>query len=434
MKLRYAVDDRPGLRDTLVYGLQWGVMMLSSNIFLPLILGGALGFSTEMTAGFLQRTLIVLGIGSLIQIYLGHRITMFEAAAAFWISTFLIVGQEGLGAGEPLETILSKIQFLYLSTGILILLFTATGMAARLRKFFTPLVMGTTLILICLQVSGNMVRGMFLSGDGVADPRLIAFSSVLFFSVLFISFRGGRLQPLVGLAGLGGGWAVYLILGLPRGSVVSFPPFVLPELFAFGMPGPYWNLLPLSFFIMMIYLSNEITSMNACGEVLQVKITDSHIRRGAYWGGILHLVALVFSAIAMVPAAMAAGLVATTGVGARRTLAVGCVFLILLGLIGPVGAFFAAIPPAVSYSVSLAIFSRIIGIGLKNVHDAGLEERSLIIASVSLLMGAGIMFLPAGVFSGLGFLSGIFGNGLVMGMATAIGLENILFRERKLAA
>ena len=163
---------------------------------------------------------------------------------------------------------------------------------------------------------------------------------------------------------------------------------------------------------------------------MKVQITDRTIRRTSYVAGAGHMLAAVLSSITLVPAAMGAGLVATTGIGARRPMAVGAVVLIGLGLIGPVGGFFAAIPPAVSYSVSLSIVARIMYMGLKNCFVGGLDERSLTIAGVAILIGSGITFLPTTFFSEYGFLSSILGNGLFMGVLMALFLENVLLRKR----
>ncbi len=431
MKLKYGMHHRTGVWETLLYGIQWVILIVPNNIFLPLVLAESLGFTAEMTAGFAQRTMIFLGLGTLIQLYLGHRVAVFEAVAAFWISIYMIIGFNGLALGQPLSDIIGRMHFLFILTGVFILVLTATGLAGKLSRLFTPLIMGVTLVLISIQVSGAMVAGMFasLSGDG-ADPGLVGFSLALFFGVLWLSFKGGRLRPLVGLIGLGGGWLTYSLLGLPTRPGVTLPLLVSPRPFALGMPVADWSLVPLAAFVVVIYLSNEIASINAGADVLEVRLDPHAIRRASYAGGVLHLLAAVMSSIALVPAALASGLISATGVGAKRTMAFGALLLVVLGMTGPVGSFLAAIPPAVSYSVSLSVFTRIMAMGLKNCTIAGVDERTLTITGVSVMLGAGIMFLPAGMFTRFGFLSAILGNGLFIGVLTAILLENLMFHKR----
>jgi len=259
--------------------------------------------------------------------------------------------------------------------------------------------------------------------------RLVLYSMVLYLASLYIGFRGGRLQPYIGLIGLGGGWLSYRLLGLPVKSMVEMPGILLPRPFAFGPPVVDMSLLPVTFFIVMIYLSNEIASVNAAGDVLDVEVTEHTIHRTSYVAGLGHILAAIMSSIALVPAAMGAGLVATTRVGARRPMAVGAVILIVLGLIGPLGGFFATIPAAVSYSVSLSIITRIMYMGFKNCFHEGMQEKSISIASVAILYGTGITFLPTDFFSQWGFFSSILGNGLFMGVLLSLLLENILFRR-----
>ncbi len=430
MRLKYQVDEKPRHWETAVYGLQWTAMILSSNIFLLLLVAGNMGFPLDMAARFVQRSLMFIGLSCLLQIYLGHRLTIFDVVASFWLSTFIFVGQTQQSLGISLNVALGKLQFLQIVTGLFMILLTASGLAGRLKRFFTPMVMGVTLILISIQMSAAMLPGMMSTPEQTADMRLVLFSTVLFLVTLTIGFRGGRFQPFVGLIGLGGGWLTYTLLRLPAAAPSAMPGFLIPEPFAFGPPVADWSLVPIALFIVMIYLSNEIASVNAGGDVMKVTVTDQTIRRTSYVAGASHMLAALFSSITLVPAAMGAGLVATTGVGARRPMAVGATILIGLGLIGPVGSFFAAIPPAVSYSVSLSIVARIMYMGLKNCFVGGLDERTLSIAGVSILVGSGIMFLPTSFFATYGYLSSILGNGLFIGVLMALFLENVLFRSR----
>jgi len=428
MKLKYPLEGRPPAGETLIFGIQWAAMILSSNIFLLLIVTESLGFSMDMTARFIQRSLVYLGVATLLQVYLGHKLTLFEVVASVWVSTFLFVASTG--QGQPLELILQKLSFLQILTGLLMLLLATTGWLKKIQRFFTPTIMGVTLVLICIQMSSGMIRGMLGGGGSPVEGRQLIFSLILFLATLYIGFRGGRLQPFVGLIGLGGGWLAYNLTGLPAGQQIHISGFSLPQLFPYGMPVADLSLIPLAVFLVLIYLPNEFASINAVGDVVRKPVTDGDLQRAPRVAGFVHILSSALASIVVVPAAMGAGLIATTGVGARRTMGLGAIFLIVLGLAGPVGGFFAAIPPAVSYSVSLSIVARIMSIGLRNCFQGGIGEQNLIMTGVSMMLGAGIMFLPAGAFSSFGFLAGILGNGLLMGVLAAVFMENILLRKK----
>ncbi len=429
MHLRYGLEQKPKHWESVIYGLQWSIVIFSSNIFLLLLAAQSLGLSILLTAQFIQRSLIFIGVSCLLQLYLGHRLSIFEVVASFWLSTFIFISYAQQAQGMSMSIILGKLVFLQIATGLIMIVLTASGIASKIKRFFSPTVMGVTLIMISIQMSSSMVPGMMRGQNGTADMRLALFSIVLFLFSVYIGFRKGRLQPYIGLIGLGGGWVFYRLLGLPVQQMVTVPNIVLPKLFAFGPPVVDLSLLPIAFFIVMIYLSNEIASVNAAGGVLEVNVTERTIHKTSYVAGISHILATVFSSIPVVPAAMGAGMVATTRVGSRRPLALGSVILILLGLVGPLGSFLATIPPAVSYSVSLSIIARIMYMGFQNCFALGMNEKTISIASIAILFGSGITFLPREFFAEWGFASSILGNGLFMCVLLTLFLENLLLRN-----
>lgn len=429
MHLRYGLEEKPNHWESAIYGMQWAAVIFSSNIFLLLLTAQALGLSVVLTAQFIQRSLIFIGASCLLQLYLGHRLSIYEVVASFWLSTFIFISYAQQAQGISMDVVLGKLVFLQIATGLIMIVLTFTGIATKIKRFFSPTVMGVTLIMISIQMSSSMVPGMMRGQNGTADIRLALFSTALFIFSIYIGFRKGRLQPYIGLIGLGGGWLFYRLLGLPVQQMVRVPNIVLPQFFAFGLPVVDLSLLPIAFFIVMIYLSNEIASVNAAGDVLGVKITERTIHRTSYAAGISHILAVAFSSIPVVPGAMGAGMVATTGVGSRRPMAIGSVILLLLGLVGPLGSFLATIPPAVSYSVSLSIIARIMYMGFKNCFAMGMNEKNISIASIAILFGAGIIFLPRDFFTQWGFASSILGNGLFMSVLLTLFLENLLLKN-----
>jgi xanthine/uracil permease len=126
------------------------------------------------------------------------------------------------------------------------------------------------------------------------------------------------------------------------------------------------------------------------------------------------------------------GTTAMTRVASRKPFILGSAFMIVLGVIGPVGTFFASIPPSVGYSAMMIIFSMILGQGLREFAKSPLGPRESMVIGISMILGIGIMFLPSSVFlsmpQGLRY---IVSNGLVDGIIVAILLEHVLLREGK---
>jgi len=121
-----------------------------------------------------------------------------------------------------------------------------------------------------------------------------------------------------------------------------------------------------------------------------------------------------------------------TRVASRKPFILGSALMIVLGVIGPVGAFFASMPPSVGYSALMIVFSMILGQGLREFTKRQLDLKETMTIGISLILGMGIMFLPAGVFASMPQgLRYIVSNGLVVGIIVAILLEHVLLKNKR---
>lgn len=366
----------------------------------------------------------MLGIATVLQLLYGHRITVFEAIAAYWFGMFMLIGQSVLARGGTMEIVLGQITFVILLTGLIIFLLAVTRSVDHLKRLFTPSILGITLVLITIQISKSVVLGMLGIQNGRIDPALSLFSFSLFFVTLVFSLRGGKLKSYVALLGLVLGSILYRMLGFPLLLVQVHRIFSLPTLGAFGPPIVNLELIPYALFVALIYYSNSIASVSGAASLLGVTVGKHDIRRYGIVGGILHLLAGLSGTIPLVPAATSIGFIKATGVGSRHALFVGGVFLVVMGLIAPIGAFFATIPYVVAYAVGLSVFVRMAAMGFKSCFQAGMTERSLLVAGVSLTVGCGFMFIPAGAFADVPLLGSTLENGIFIGVLTALIIEH----------
>jgi xanthine/uracil permease len=425
--MKYNLKDIPPFWETLLYGLQWSVMIVSVNLFFPILLAKNFGFDAITTEGFIQRTLLLLGVATILQLLFGHRITVFEAIAAFWFSIYILIGQSVLARGGTMESVLGQITFVTLLSGLIILLLAWTKSVDHMQRLFTPSILGITLILITVQISKNVVLGMLGIHDGRINPALSLFSFSLFLLSLTFSLRGGKLRSYVALLGLIFGSLVYRFLGFPITPLQVNTVISLPTLGAFGPPIMNLELIPYALFVVMIYYANSIASINGAASVLGVEMGEHEIRRYGAVGGLIHLLAAFFATIPLVPAAMAGGFIKATGVGSRRALLVGGIFLVIMGIIAPIGAFFASVPNTVAYAVGLSIFVRMAAMGFKSCFNNGMTEKSLMVAGVSLTVGCGFMFIPAGAFAEVPFLGSTLENGIFVGVLLALVMEHWIY-------
>jgi len=159
-------------------------------------------------------------------------------------------------------------------------------------------------------------------------------------------------------------------------------------------------------------------------------LAPNSFNRGAAFTGIADVLAGIGSIIGFIPYASAVGYTAMTGVAARKPFYLGAALLTVLGVLPPVSAFFAALPPTVGYSVMFVVYTMILGLGIKEFAKTPLANRDLFIIDISLLIGIGVMFLPQQVFDDVpAAFRYLLLNGLVDGVMVCILLEQVLLKK-----
>lgn len=422
--MKYKLKDRPPFLESILYGFQWAIMIVSLNLFFPILLAKNFSFDALATEALIQRSLLLLGVATMLQLFFGHRITVFECVAAVWFSTYILIGQSVLARGGSMETVLGQLTFVTILAGVIIIVLALTKSVNTMHKLFTPSILGITLVLITVQMGKSVVIGMLGIENGRINPALSLFSFALFLLALIISIRGGKFKSYVALIGLVVGSALYKILGFEVFRYHAHSLISLPQIGAFGWPIVNLDLVPYAFFVVLIYYSNSIASVNGSACVLGVDIGEKEMRRYGIIGGVIHLLAALFAGIPMVPAAMSGGFIETTGVGSRYVLFLGGLFLAIMGLIAPIGSFFASVPNAVAYAVGLSVFVRMASMGFKTCFSSGMTEKNLMVAGVSLTIGCGFMFIPAGAFANVPILGSTLENGIFIGVLVALAMEH----------
>ncbi len=173
-----------------------------------------------------------------------------------------------------------------------------------------------------------------------------------------------------------------------------------------------------------------------------VRSSFAHYRRadGCLVGDILvglsQLLSSFFSALSFVPLSYTAGFILTTRIKDHFSFLFGSTIVILCSFFPILLVYISSIPVPVAYAAVFFSFVQMLGFGLKVYGSAPLQERSVVIIGISLMIGFGSMSLPQTSLSTIPPGLAIFmGNGLAMGVAVCILLEQgQRLLERKKAA
>jgi xanthine/uracil permease len=434
--LKYGLDAhlRPG--QLVLYALQHLTYFLANAAILPVVVGAYLGLDSSGLATLVQRTFIVCGIASILQVTWGHRYPIMEGPAGVWYGVLITLALSAPALGKPLSLLRTDLEMGFIIAGLVCIALSVSGIVARLALIFTPLVNGIFLILIALQLSPAMMKGML---GLTAAHQTVDFRSLLAFAVttlliMWITLRGkGFLQSIAVLIGAAAGWLIAVFLG-SGAQVAHHPPvaYVVPRFFAWGAPTFDAGVTATCILAAVILLSNLVASINGMSALTAEPLRPRLFKYGAAFTGVSDILAGIGAVIGSIPYASAIGFTAMTGVAARRPFILGSLFLIFLGVLPQVGIFFASMPPSVGNSVMFVVFCLILGIGIKQFSNIDLNNREMCIIGTSCLVGVGVMFLPQDVFNSLpAIFRYLLLNGLVDGIFLAIVMEQVVFREKR---
>ena len=82
-----------------------------------------------------------------------------DGPAGSWVSIFVILGQVAMHQGQSAKDVLQLLEGGLIIAGILLFFLGITGLVHRILRLFTPLVTGTFLLILSLQLS-VLLKGM----------------------------------------------------------------------------------------------------------------------------------------------------------------------------------------------------------------------------------------------------------------------------------
>ncbi|MCB1344473.1 MAG: uracil-xanthine permease [Rhodobacteraceae bacterium] len=422
---RDPTDEVPPPRNLILFGLQHVLVMAASPITAVFLVAGALHFDDALTAALISATFLVCGLGTLLQSFgpagFGARLPFIMVPGGAPIAIFVAIAttvdvQTAVGA-----VIMTAVFY-----------FLALPVFRRLLVFFPPIVVGTMLLL----VSVNLVRiyGGTITGrpgtDGFANPTNIGLAlATIALTVVFARFLKGMWQRLAVMLGLVAGTLIAFVLGAAHLPTLFDGPLVaVPQLLPFGMPR-FDLLAALPLIIFSVISMAEATGQTlATVEIVGRKgdaqaIVPATIRGDA----VASLVGGLFGTSLIITSGENIGIVRATGVKSRFVTAAAGAILVLIALFAPISRLASALPGPVVGGTAVIVFAIIGVIGIDLLRRVDLRAHGHMITLASALAMGLLPILVPGVYSEFPrWAQMILGNGLAMGTITA-AVVNALF-------
>lgn len=420
------VDQVLPLKDLVLYGFQHVLVMAASPITAVFLVAQTLGFDPALTVSIISATFLVCGIGSILQSYgpggFGARLPFIMVPGGAPIAIFLAIATQ-----TDVQTAVGAV----LMTGVFYLL--ALPVFRRLLRFFPPIVVGTMLLLVAVnlvKIYGGTITGR--AGEAhFADPVNVGLAlATIALTVIFSRVFTGTLQRISVMLGLIAGTLIAAALGrLDLSGVMQGPLLAVPHLFPFGMPKfDVFAALPLIVF--SVISMAEATGQTIATAEIVGRNGDAHaiVPRTIRGDALASVLGGLFGTSLIITSGENVGIVRATGVRSRHVTAMAGVILVVIALIAPVSRLASVLPGPVVGGTAIIVFSIIGVIGIHVLSRVDLRDHGAMFTLASgLAMGLMPILVP-GIYTQFPQWSQmILGNGLAMGTITA-ALVNAMFQ------
>lgn len=408
-----------------VLGLQHLLAMYSGSILVPIMIAGALGYSSKELTYLISTDIFMCGVATFLQLqvnkYFGIGLPVVLGVAFQSVAPLSIIGAK-LGSGAIFGSIIVS--------GIIVILIS--GVFSKVRKFFPPLVTGSVITTIGLTLVPVAMGNM---GNNVPKPQLssviLAVLTILIILVIH-ALTTGFIRSIAILIGLIVGTIVAVFMGIVDFSPIAQAPIVhVPTPFFFGKP-----IFDLSSILMMTIISLvsmvESTGVYlALSDITGEEITETRLRNGYRAEGFAVALGGIFNTFPYTGFSQNVGLVQLSGIKTRRPIFYTAGFLVLLGLLPKFGAVAQIIPSPVLGGAMLVMFGMVTIQGIRMLGQVNFNnEYNLLIAAMSVATGVG--FNGTNLFQALPTTVAMFlNNGIVIATLVAIIL-NIVFNHKEI--
>ena len=382
----YQLDGRVPIGKALPFGLQHVLAMFVSNITPIMILAGAVGLDSAVSAALIQNCMVIAGIGTLVQLYpvwrIGSRLPIVMGISFTFLSLAIsLAGAYGMG------TLIGAVIIGDLVEGFL-------GLFVKYWIKLIPHVVSATVVTAIgfslLPIGANSFAGGVGAADFGSLNNWIVGSVTLLACLLCQVFAKGFLRSLSVLVGLLVGYVLACCLGMVDFSGIAGQSIIaLPRLLPFT---PEFNIGAI-LSVVAVYLVSATETIGdtsaLCNSALHRDPETKEMGSAICCDGFVSSVSGIFGCTPITSFSQNVGLAAISGVVNRFTIAVGAVVMILGGVFPVVGYALTTIPQAVLGGCTIMMFGSILFAGFGMMSRAGFSQRNMVIVSLSLSIGLG---------------------------------------------
>ncbi|MGJ7487241.1 solute carrier family 23 protein [Variovorax sp. LT2P21] len=396
-----APDERLPWPQTAAMGVQHVIAMFGATVLAPILMG----FNPNIA-------ILMSGVGTLLFFFItGGRVPSYLGSSFAFIGVVIAAsGYSGSGPNGNLAVALGGIVacgVLYIAIGALV---QAIG-TGWIERFMPPVVTGAVVAVIGLNLASVPIKNM-QAGNFDAWMQAVTFLCVGLVAV----FARGMVQRLLILVGLILATVVYALLtnGLGLGKPVDLSGIANAAWFglpAFTAPVFTGSAMLLIAPVAIILVAENLGHLKAV-TAMTGRNLDPLIGRAFIADGVATVVSGAAGGTGVTTYAENIGVMAATRIYSTAVFVVAAVIALVLGFSPKFGALIQAIPLPVMGGVSIVVFGLIAVAGAKIWVDNRVDfsqNRNLIVAAITLIIGTGDFTLKFGQFALGGIGTATFG-------------------------
>lgn len=396
-----APDERLPWPQTAAMGVQHVIAMFGATVLAPILMG----FDPNLC-------ILMSGIGTLIFFLItGGKVPSYLGSSFAFIGVVIgATAYAGKGSNANIAVALGGI----IACGVVYTIIGAIVQAVGTRwieRLMPPVVTGAVVAVIGLNLAGVPVKNM-ASNNFESWMQAVTFVCVALVAV----FTRGMVQRLLILVGLILASVIYAVLtnglgfgkpldfsGIANAAWIGMPNFVAPTFSGAAM----LMIAPVAIILVAENLGHikAVTAMTG-------RNLDAYMGRAFIGDGIATIVSGAAGGTGVTTYAENIGVMAATKIYSTAVFVTAAVIAVVLGFSPKFGAVIQAIPLPVMGGVSIVVFGLIAAAGAKIWVDNRVDfsdNRNLIVAAVTLVLGTGDFTLKFGGFALGGIGTATFG-------------------------
>lgn len=310
-----------------VLGLQHLLAMYSGSILVPIMIAGALGYSSQQLTYLISTDIFMCGVATFLQLqlnkYFGIGLPVVLGVAFQSVAPLIMIGQKH-GSGAMFGALIVS--------GIYVLLIA--GIFSKIANFFPPIVTGSVITTIGLTLIPVAIGNMGNNSEKPTAQSLLLAAVTILIILLVNIFAKGFLKSISILIGLIIGTIIASFMGLVDFAPVTQAPLVhVPTPFYFGIPKFELSSIVMMCIIATVSLVESTGVYFALSDITNEKLDSIRLRNGYRAEGLAVLLGGIFNTFPYTGFSQNVGLVKLSGIKIRLPIsyAAGSFSLVRIG-------------------------------------------------------------------------------------------------------